>query len=103
MLVVEQVVDRPVEVEQLAGTQVVDTLVVVALAASFVAVAGQQSVRSAAHPYIAALLISYLHDGPLHRQRHLLQPLSRVAFFFETYLSCLPSDLVGHSNGTNTL
>ena len=64
-------------VAQAVDTQVVDTLV-----AALVAIAGQQSVRSAGHPYIAALRISLPHDDLLHRLLHLLQLPSRVVFFF---------------------
>ena len=78
----EQAVDRPVGVEQVADTQVVDTLAAAVAAASLVAVAYRQSVRSAAHPYIAALRISWPRDGPQHTQLHLLQLPSRVVFFF---------------------
>jgi hypothetical protein len=70
---VGQVADTRVEVEQVADTQVEVELAVVV---------DQQSVRSAEHPYIAALLISYLHDVPLHRQLHLQQLPLKVAFFF---------------------
>ena len=52
MLLVEGAVDKQVVVEQ-----VVDTLVAAVAAASVAAVADQKSVRSAAHRYIAALLI----------------------------------------------
>ena len=68
MLLVEGAVDTQVEVEQ-----VVDTLVAAVAAASFAAVANQKSVRSAEHPYFAALLISCPRDGLLHKLLHLLR------------------------------
>ena len=77
MLLVEGAVDKQVVVEQ-----VVDTMVAAVAAASLVAVAHQQSVRSAGHPYFAALLTSCLRDGPQHKLLHLLQLPSRVVFFF---------------------
>ncbi len=68
----EQAVGRPVEVEQVADT----------LVAALVAVADQKSVRSAGHQYFAALLISCLRDGLLHKLLHLLRQFSGVVFFF---------------------
>ena len=53
MLLVAQAVDTLVA-EQVADTQVVDTLVAALAAALLVAVAYRQSVRSAGHPYFAA-------------------------------------------------
>jgi hypothetical protein len=76
VLLVEQAVGRPVEVEQVA-----DTLVAALAAASLVAVAYRISERSAGHQYFAALRISYPRDDPLHRLIHLLQLSSRVVFF----------------------
>jgi len=82
VLLVEGAVDTQFEVEQVVDTQVADTLVAAVAAASFAAVANQKSVRSAAHPCIAALQISLPRDGPQHTQLHLLQLPSRVVFFF---------------------
>jgi hypothetical protein len=76
MLLVVVAVDNQVVVEQ-----VVDTLVA-AVAASLAAVADQKSVRSAGHPYFAALLIFCLRDVLLHRLLHLLRQFSGVVFFF---------------------
>ncbi len=77
ILVMEQAVDRQVMVEQVADTEVVDTLV-----AALVAVVDRKSVHFAEHPYIAAPLISYLHDALLHRLHHLQQRSSGAVVFF---------------------
>ena len=77
MLLVKGAVDKQVVVEQ-----VVDTLVAAVAAASLAAVANQKSVRSAGHQYFAALLISCLRDGLLHKLLHLLRQFSGVVFFF---------------------
>jgi hypothetical protein len=77
MSLMELAVDTLAAVEQVVDTLVADTLV-----AALAAVADRQSERSAAHPYIAALRISWPRDGPQHRLLHLLQLPSRVVFFF---------------------
>ena len=78
----EGAVDTQFEVEQVVDTQVADTLVAAVAAASFAAVADQKSVRSAGHQYFAALLISCLRDGLLHKLLHLLRQFSGVVFLF---------------------
>src|SRR5205085_2356307 len=72
-------------VELAAGRLVAGTPQEVPVAYFAAAVAGQQSVRFAAPPYIAAAPISKLRDGPPHRldprPQRFLRSLSFVPFF----------------------